>query len=49
MNKGNFVRFYREEKSRAQLQEEICSYKFKNMYIFGWRNIYLYTHIKKIE
>jgi hypothetical protein len=43
MNKETFVRFYREEISRAKLQEEIYSYKIKDMYIFGWRNIHLYT------
>ena len=44
MNKETFVRFYREEISRAKLQEEIYSYKIKDMYIFGWRNIHLYTY-----
>ena len=43
MNKETFVRFYREEISRAKLQEEIYSYKIKDIYIFGWRNKHLYT------
>jgi hypothetical protein len=48
-NKETFVRFYREEISRAKLQEEIYSYKIKDMYIYSDGEIYIYTHIKKIE
>ena len=44
MNKETFVRFYREEISRAKLQKEIYSYKIKDMYIFGQRNIHLYPY-----
>ena len=44
MNKETFVRFYREEISRAKLQEEIYSYKIKGMYIFGQRNIHLFAN-----
>jgi hypothetical protein len=44
MNKETFVRIYREQISRAKLQVEIYSWKVKDMHIFGWRNIHLYTH-----
>jgi hypothetical protein len=47
-NKETFVRFYTEKISRAKLQEEIYSYKIKDMYIFGWRNIHLYTFKENI-
>jgi nicotinamide riboside transporter PnuC len=45
MGKETFVRFYREEIFRAQLQKEIYSYKLKTcIYVFGWRIIHLYTY-----
>ena len=43
MNKETFVSFDIEQKYIVQMQEEIYSYKVKNMNIFGWRNIHLYT------
>ena len=44
INKETFVRFYREEISRANCKEEIDSYKINDMFIFGWRNKHIYTY-----
>ena len=35
---------FKEKKYLVQIAREIYSYKIKDMYIFGWRNIHLYTY-----
>ena len=47
MNKETFVLILWDRNISCKLQKEIYSYKNKDMYIFGWRNIHLYTYKEK--